>query len=383
MWPTAATDGSVKITRGLIGPSELARARASRPRMTSAAIAALVLAHVGEEGAAVDVADRVQPVRAADAHPVVDLDRLAGLDPECLEARCRPCRRGVRWPRAARPRPGPRRSPARARTCFLAARDRGRLGRRGGPPRRAARRPSSTSFAANASSRPISRGSASTSATAAPSAAPGLRHLDADGAAAEHDAGARGSRRPSSPRGSSTAPPRPARRSAAAVALEPVATTTARRAPRARRRRRARVARPSRRACPRTSVDRRATPARAAWPESSRSWITSSRRASTRGTSSARRIELHAGDAVHLVEQVAGPQQRLGGHARVVGALAADQLALDDRHARGRPSPRRPAQTSPAGPAPMTTASSSLTPWDRPRAATARRGRRAARRAPR
>ena len=60
--------------------------------------AGLVLAHVGEERPAVDVADRVEPVPAADSHPVVDLDRPAvrvgvdGLEPEAGDAR-RPSRR--------------------------------------------------------------------------------------------------------------------------------------------------------------------------------------------------------------------------------------------------------------------------------------------------
>ena len=60
------------------------------------------------------------------------------------------------------------------------------------------------------------------------------------------------------------------------------------------------------------------------------------------------RIELAAhrlGDARHparLGEQVAGSQQRLRGHAGVVGALAADQVLLDDRH-------RQPAVGQPPG----------------------------------
>ena len=60
------------------------------------------------------------------------------------------------------------------------------------------------------------------------------------------------------------------------------------------------------------------------------------------------RVELpahHLGDARHparLAEQVGGPQQRLRGHAGVVGALAADQVLLDDRH-------RHPAVGEPTG----------------------------------
>ena len=54
--------------------------------MLSAADPRLVLAHVGEQRPAVDVADRVEPVAPADPHPVVHLDRVAaGLDPDGLE----------------------------------------------------------------------------------------------------------------------------------------------------------------------------------------------------------------------------------------------------------------------------------------------------------
>ncbi len=45
----------------------------------------LVLAHVGEQGAAVDVADRVEPVLAADPHGVVDLDQAARLERDRLQ----------------------------------------------------------------------------------------------------------------------------------------------------------------------------------------------------------------------------------------------------------------------------------------------------------
>ncbi len=60
--PTAATSGSVKMTRGASSPSPC------RPRLLAEDVvgrrARLVLAHVGEERAAVDVADRVEPVVA-------------------------------------------------------------------------------------------------------------------------------------------------------------------------------------------------------------------------------------------------------------------------------------------------------------------------------
>ena len=66
----------------------------------------------------------------------------------------------------------------------------------------------------------------------------------------------------------------------------------------------------------------------------------------------------HARDAAHLGEQLAGPEHRLRRHAGVERALAADQVRLD--HGTSRPdSPSRPAQTSPAGPAPITITSNS------------------------
>ena len=55
-----------------------------------------------------------------------------------------------------------------------------------------------------------------------------------------------------------------------------------------------------------------------------------------------RRFELgvagdrHAGDPLRLGQHVGGPQQRLRGHAGVVGAFAADQVFLDDRHLPAR-----------------------------------------------
>ena len=63
-----------------------------------------------------------------------------------------------------------------------------------------------------------------------------------------------------------------------------------------------------------------------------------------------------ARDPARLREHLGRSQQRLGRHARVERALAAHELALDDRHAQPA-SARRPAITSPAGPAPITTTS--------------------------
>ena len=53
----------------------------------------LVLADVGEEGTAVDVADRVEPLAAADPQPVVGLEEavLVGLDADRCRGRARRC----------------------------------------------------------------------------------------------------------------------------------------------------------------------------------------------------------------------------------------------------------------------------------------------------
>ena len=82
--PTAATCGSVNVTLGTASPASN-RAWASGDDV--AGDAGLVLAHVGEQGPAVAVADRVEPaaVDADGAELVVDLDRLAGLQADGLE----------------------------------------------------------------------------------------------------------------------------------------------------------------------------------------------------------------------------------------------------------------------------------------------------------
>ena len=83
----------------------------------------------------------------------------------------------------------------------------------------------------------------------------------------------------------------------------------------------------------------------------------SSRRSSTAGTSSSPRDGLRrARDPPRLGQRLVRPQQRLRGHARPERALAADQPVLDDRDAQPG-SASRPAATSPAGPAPITTTS--------------------------
>ena len=63
-------------------------------------------------------------------------------------------------------------------------------------------------------------------------------------------------------------------------------------------------------------------------------------------------------DPARLGQRLRRAQQRLGGHAGLERAFAADQLLLDQRD-RQPPSARRPAHTSPAGPAPSTITSNS------------------------
>ena len=150
-----------------IGEDDAGRARAVRAKLDRAAEdrvggqPALVLAHVREQDAAVDVADREQPVVAGNAEIVVDDERAVRLDPDRLEADARGAmtaaerrehlvrlerravveldhhRAGTRSPaspgaRAGRRRRPPRapRAPARPRTA-PPARSAGRRGGRG------------------------------------------------------------------------------------------------------------------------------------------------------------------------------------------------------------------------------------------------------------
>ena len=123
------------------------------------------------------------------------------------------------------------------------------------------------------------------------------------------------------------------------------------------RRRRSRGARPSSFPQPRSSVTPRSS-SHGSCTESSRSWITSSRRSSTAGTSSSPVTASAApGMRLHLGQRLVRPQQRLRRHARPVRALAADEPVLHDGHRQARARPSRPAATSPAGPAPITTTS--------------------------
>ena len=68
----------------------------------------------------------------------------------------------------------------------------------------------------------------------------------------------------------------------------------------------------------------------------------------------------HARHALGLVEELAGTQQRLRGHAGVERALAADQLLLDDRGLQARRPPRAQPRPRPPGPR---RSRSRRTPW--------------------
>ena len=86
VWPTAATCGSVKITRGESLPSAPCASTWSWPSRWSAARRAWYLPMCVNSALAVDVAERVQPLVAGHADVRVDLDRLAGLEPDDLDA---------------------------------------------------------------------------------------------------------------------------------------------------------------------------------------------------------------------------------------------------------------------------------------------------------
>ena len=101
--------------------------------------------------------------------------------------------------------------------------------------------------------------------------------------------------------------------------------------------------------------------------------MTSSRRASTAWTSSDPVIASAApGTRRASASASYGPQQGLRRHAGPERALAADQAVLDDRDLRPS-SASRPAATSPAGPAPITTTSKVASTLPRPRPYNGRR----------
>ena len=166
VWPTAATCGSVKVTRGLSAPSQRSSTVAAEDAVGGDA--ALVLAHVGQQDAAVGVADRVEPVvagrRAACRRP------RSGARAPGRGRRGRGRRSGCagRRPRGSRRRRRSSRRRARRVTRPFAARDGRRLGV--GADLDAARRASAahTCSPANGSSRASRRGPASTTVTLEP-----------------------------------------------------------------------------------------------------------------------------------------------------------------------------------------------------------------------
>ena len=242
-----------------------------------------------------------------------------------MSARARACgrsRRAARPPRRARRR--------RARRDRAVPRDRGDIvsSRRSTPPSRSA---SATCSPANGSSRSMQAVAAMDERHLRAERRPRLRHLDADDPAAEHEEPRRHLLR----RRRLDVRPRlrlGETRDRGSSPELPVATTTARRA-RARRRRphTPLAVEPPVAAHERDAALGRATGAAS---ESSRSWITSSRRASTAGDVERRRRD--AGHPPRLGGQLDGPQQRLRRHARIEGALAADEPLLDDRHLQTR-----------------------------------------------
>ena len=187
VWPTAATCGSVKITRGLSGPSAPCASASALAEDVVGGDPALVLAHVREQDAAVDVADRVEPVVARHPHVVVDLDvarparsraRRARASPAaaCARARSAPRRRA----RSSRRRRRPRR---RRRSCGSRTPSTRSGCRRRSPPARRV-----TCAHANSSSRGQQPALALDQRHLRAERAVGLRHLAADHpAAGDHE----------------------------------------------------------------------------------------------------------------------------------------------------------------------------------------------------
>ena len=204
VWPTAATCGSVKITRGASGPSAPCSTALSLPSTWSAGDRGLVLGHVRERRAAVEVADHVEPVVAG---------RRGSARRPRRSRRARARRSRARAPRpaaCARPRRAARR---RSRVAAVAERHRdlvavaprprspsGRCGCR----RPAPRAPRVTCSQANSSSRGEQPPLALDQRDARAERAVGLAHLDADDAAAHDDQPVRDRLARSSPRGWST-----------------------------------------------------------------------------------------------------------------------------------------------------------------------------------
>ncbi len=157
---------------------------------------------------------------------------------------------------------------------------------------------------------------------------PCLRHLDPDHAPAEDRPAAAAPASRSSPRRSSTARPRRAR-GAAGSRLRCPSRSRRRAARRGPPRPRRRAARPrGARGRARASTPRSSS--QGTIEESSRSWTTSSRRASTASTSSSPTAT--PGTRRASAASSPGPEKRLRRHAGEERALAAHEPLLDDRH---------------------------------------------------
>ena len=319
--------------------------------------ARLVLAHVGEQRAAVHVADRVQPVGRVAPHRVVHLDRLARLEADRVEPDVvgveAPADRheqlvGPHRPAVVELDPSPRRPPRGTAVALvpephvhaaLAQRLRHVLARE-----RLLARDQAVGRARSAS--PASRASC----TPAPSPR-------------------RPRRRPGSPGGPGTSFAVVASRLVQGSASRrpsiggisgavPVATTTALRATSVSSPTRTRRS-PSSRPAPRTTV----TPRLSSHGHLVRVVEVVDDLVAARqhrpDVEVAGHGLAHARDAAHLGEQLARAQQRLRGHARVERALAADQVRLDDRHLQPRLAEPPGAHLARPGRQPRTTTSNS------------------------
>ena len=166
-----------------------------------------------------------------------------------------------------------------------------------------------------------------------------LRHLDADRAAPQHEQALGNRLRAGRARGSSSSRPSRGRRSAGSAAVEPVAIATALRATSTSSPTRTRRS-PSSSASTAIELDALLLePGQLAGVVPVLRDLVAAREGRL-GVEVARHRLRGAIHPPHLGERLAGPEQRLRGHAGVVRALPADELVLDDRGlepAVGRP----------------------------------------------
>ena len=324
--PTAATCGSVNVTRG--GPELSLRRTRVAAQDHVGGHPGLVLAGVGEQRAAVHVADGVEPVVAL-RRPSGRRRRsgLPGSRPRL--SRPRSSVRGLRPAATISSAASSVSSSSEGHVeAAVAARDRHDLDP--GPELNAVLAQRRGHLLARerllAREHPVGH---LEQRDVGSQRAPRLRKLAAHGAAADHEQAVGHRARRSFPGGWSTARPRRARRSAAATrrCRSPPPRPCARRA---RRRRPGRGAR-RRAARVRGSARSRAPRARAASRSRRRSWITSSRRARAAPESTSSEASRTPGTRPASPTSSPGPHQGLRGHAGVERALAADQLLLAER----------------------------------------------------